>query len=201
MLKRIINWFRKPNQSSTESVIRVDERDWEEEDLENHRTRRFKNVTESAESEYGAVRISTTTELATSRQERFLRDLGYDSSDLSKAEAIDLITHILRPIDYALRKTFVTPSLDKDDLRILQAALSHSEIIKILPRYGPFSLARELDQDDYNRNFTKEERHRITDIGAEVLPPEAFLRLVSNGVKAYKKVIDKRIEQDITPDR
>jgi hypothetical protein len=47
-----------------------------------------------------------TCELATSRQAEFLKRLGESAQGLSKDDASLFITRVLRPISYALGKTF-----------------------------------------------------------------------------------------------
>jgi glutaredoxin-related protein len=149
------------------------------------RVRTFISETETCCSEGAGLSVSTTTELATSRQEKFIADLGYDSSGLSKSEATQFIHQILRPINYALRKTFKNIDvLERQDLRSVEVALSNWNYIKSIPRYGPFLKASEIEND--LRPLTKEERMRVTDICFQNIPEQSFRLLVSNGVKKYK---------------
>ncbi len=168
---------------------------WKEVD-EKGRVRTFLSTERSLQE--GVVKLTTVTvtEYATSHQERFLRQLGFDPAGLDKRAASLLITRILRPISYAISKTFKNRDiLEKDDEKVLQVAISQWEYSSSLPRWGPYSSWEDLEAfgDDSHRSLTKEERMRITDIAFSLLPPEVFFKLQSNGVKAYKDQLDRQL--------
>lgn len=140
-----------------------------------------------------SLTVTATTELSSEAQIAYLKLIGHEGESLSKQNASFLITRTLRPIGYAISKTFKNASsLEKDQIRALESALAHWEYLPNLPRYGPYSTWEDLEASghDHHRSLTKEERHQITDIALEVLNAETFLSLVSNGVKKYKDQLD-----------
>src|SRR6266487_1491871 len=68
---------------------------------EPERIRTFEERTRTSASGGVSVSITGTTELATSRQIEFLQKLGFTGDGLTKGEAIDLLSRILRPVDFA----------------------------------------------------------------------------------------------------
>jgi ABC-type antimicrobial peptide transport system ATPase subunit len=107
--------------------------------------RRFRTESHTTKAGPFSFTVTLTTELATLRQIDFLRRLSYDGKELSKDEASLHITRILRPIDYAIRQTFKSAKPVKEHLRTLQIAISHSEYLNSLSRYGPNSTWHELE--------------------------------------------------------
>ena len=187
MLKFILNLFKGSGHQGQKSTVRR----WTE--TEPNRVRTYEETTELVSSGGISVSISATTELATSRQEDFLFKLGFSQEGLTKGDASYLLDRILRPVDYALRKTFRNIDLlEKEHLRALQVAIVHWEYYPQLPRYGPHATWNDLEAsgNDPNRPLTKEERMAITDIAFKVLPPQTFRGLESNGLKKYKGQLD-----------
>jgi hypothetical protein len=142
-----------------------------------------------------SVEITGTQELAIDRQERFLRELGFPAEGITKQEATLRLTRILRPIEYALSETFKNVhELEKVHLRALQIALARWEQLRTFPRYGPESTWDQLNAAatvaDPHRRLTKKERQAVTALAFQVLPPDIFRSLVSNGVSKYKQALE-----------
>jgi hypothetical protein len=142
-----------------------------------------------------SVEITGTEELATDRQERFLRELGFPAEGITKHEATLRLTRSLRPIDFALSETFKNAhELEKAHLRALQTALARWERRRTFPRYGPESTWDQLNAAataaDPHRRLTKTERQAVTDLAFQVLPPAVFRSLLSNGVSKYKQALE-----------
>jgi hypothetical protein len=168
----------RKSKESSDTDIRI----WTE--AEADRVRTFEETTIS-----DSLGIVITRELATSRQVDFLKLLGESAGGLSKDEATLFITRVLRPISYALGKTFKNViELEKADLKILEVAIAHWQYLPQLPRYGPHSKWDLLIDPD--RGLTKDERIAVTDLAYRTLPNETFCRLISNGVSAHKKQLD-----------
>jgi hypothetical protein len=130
-----------------------------------------------------------TRELATSRQAEFLKRLGESAQGLSKDDASLFITRVLRPISYALGKTFKNVvELEKEELKILQVAIAKWSYLPQFPRYGPHCKWDLLIDPD--RGLTRDERIAVTDLAYRTLPNETFRRLISNGVSTHKKQLD-----------
>lgn len=190
MLKFLLRLLKRSPRDSESTTVRR----WTEH--EPTRVRTFEETAHTASSGGFSASIIATTELATSRQEDFIRKLGFATKGLSKGDASDLLTRILRPVEYALSKTFENSGvLEKEHLRALQIALVHWEYYPRLPRYGPHATWKDLEAsgNDPNRPLTKDERIAVTDIAFHVLPPQVFLTLTSNGVKSYKKQLDAKL--------
>ena len=160
----------------------TDIRIWTE--AEADRVRTFEETTLS-----DSLGIVITRELATSRQAEFLKRLGESAQGLSKDDASLFITRVLRPISYALGKTFKNVAeLEKEELLILQVAIAKWSYLPQLPRYGPHCKWDLLIDPD--RALTRDERIAVTDLAYRTLPNEAFRRLISNGVSTHKKQLD-----------
>ena len=187
LLKKLFRRSSAPKEDSLNQVSKFSVNEPE-------RTRNYvKEVQRSSEGDF-SITVTSVTEMATSRQKRFLLELNNFKEGLTKYEAKDRITWALRPVDYALKMTFTNCEiLSKEYYRVLQIGLANSEIIKDLPKYGPSSYAKDLDQVEYNRRLTKEERHKITDLSLDLLPFEVFKKLISNGVKKYKRQVEEEI--------
>jgi hypothetical protein len=107
-------------------------------EAEPERLRTFRQTTTSTSLGGLSVEITGTEELATDRQERFLRELGFPAEGITKHEATLRLTRILRPIDFALSETFKNAhELEKAHLRALQIALARWEQLRTFPRYKP----------------------------------------------------------------
>ena len=170
---------------------------WTESEPDRVRTFEEKTVSRSMGVVFSSITV--TRELATSRQADFLKRLGHSPDGLDKDEAGLLLTRILRPIDYALSKTFKNiVVLEKEHLRALQVAIAHWHDLSKLPRYGPNCKWDELNarEDDPHRELTKEERIALTDLTFKTIPPQAFLGLTSNGVSRHKKQLDEMIRNN-----
>jgi hypothetical protein len=184
---------QKIQRESEDPKVRV----WTE--SEPDRVRTFEEETISHSTGIVFSSITVTRELATSRQTDFLKRLGHSADGLDKDEASLLLTRALRPIDYALSKTFKNiVVLEKEHLRALQVAIAHWNYLPKLPRYGPHFNWDELNarEDDPHRELTKEERIALTDIAYKTIPPQAFLSLTSNGVSRHKKQLDEMIRNN-----
>src|SRR5271165_4904551 len=180
MFKFILEFLNGPRKKkeSNDTNIRV----WTETETDRVRTFEERTVSHSP-------LILITRGLATTRQVDFLKLLGESAGGLSKDEATLSITRVLRPISYALGKTFKNViELEKADLKILEVAIAHWQYLPQLPRYGPHSKWDLLIDPD--RGLTKDERIAVTDLAYRTLPNETFCRLISNGVSAHKKQLD-----------
>ena len=190
MLKFILSRLKGVRDESSKTTVRR----WTE--IEPERVRTFEESTQSSSGGGFSVAISTTTELATSRQKDFLEKLGFSGEGLTKGEATYLLDRILRPVNYALSKTFKdTQLLPKEYLRALQIEIVHWDYYTRLPRYGPHATWKDLEAsgNDPHRPLTKWERIAITDIAFRALPAGVFLSLKSNGVKQYKAQLDAAV--------
>jgi hypothetical protein len=163
---------------------------------EPNRVRTFEETTQAISGSGVSITFTSTDELATSRQIEFLRKLGFPDDKLTKREAMALLDRILRPVDYALSQTFkrVEVELEKEHLRALQIALVHWDYYSRLPRFGPHATWNELEAsgNDPHRALTKEERMAVTDLAFQLLPPQVFISLASNGIKKYKNALDEK---------
>jgi DNA polymerase-3 subunit epsilon len=131
------------------------------------------------------------------QETKFLEELGFTAEDLSEFESPGhLIGRILRPIDYALARTFKNRfEILEENMRSLQIALAHWDYCPHLPRYGPHAMWKDLNAgpNDPHRDLMKAEKMAVLDLAAQVLPAEVFLLLKSNGLQYYKIPLDERI--------
>ena len=169
---------------------------------EAERTRYYKTEVDVVDDGLFRTTVTSVNEMATSRQRELLSRLEVSWEGLSKDDATNRITWILRPVDYALGSTFTNLDiLEKEHYRNLQVALAKSELVKKLPKYGPNSYAKDIYSEDYDRRLTKEERHAITDLAMEIVPYTIFKNLISNGVKRYKKQLETSSKQAVAANR
>lgn len=196
MLKFILNLLKenRGDDEKNESVRRWTER-------EPDRVRTFEKTTQVSEGDGVSVAVSYTRELATSRQIELLQKLGFSADGLAKGEAMLLLDRILRPVDYALKQTFknVNTNLPKEHLRLLQVTIARWDYCSQLPRFGPHATWAELEASgtDPYRFLTKEEKIAVTEIAFQLLPPEVFLSLKSNGLKKFKDTLDEKLQSGI----
>jgi hypothetical protein len=131
-----------------------------------------------------------------------LQELGITSSGSPAVQDPYLLTRILRPICYALRETFKgVTQLERSPLITLQKALLNWDYLPSLPAYGPQSTWQDLEASDKDphRSLTKEERKGVIDLAYQVLPPDVFLSLMTNGMSRYKKQLDEVVRKDLKP--
>jgi hypothetical protein len=173
-------------------------RHWTEQEPD--RVRTFEETTQASAGGGVSVSISYTHELATSRQIEFLQKLGFSADGLTKGGASTLLDRILRPVDYALKQTFKNANvvLQKEHLRMFQVTIARWDYCSQLPRFGPYATWPDLEAsgNDPHRSLTKEEKIAITEIALQLVPPEVFLSLKSNGIKKYKDVLDGKLRAD-----
>jgi hypothetical protein len=82
---------------------------------------------------------------------------------------------------------------------MLQVTIVRWDYCSKLPRFGPHATWTDLEasSNDPHRSLTKEEKIAITEIALQLVPPEVFLSLKSNGIKKHKDVLDEKIRAGI----
>jgi hypothetical protein len=139
----------------------------------------------------------TQVEPATPTQRNFLSLLGYlPSCELGRHEAAQLISRVVRPINFAIVETF-TRTLkewelrDKEHLRTLQTALSNSASITAFPRFGPNVTWSGL-RDEVTDKLTEEQRCEVFELACLVLPSTLVSKLSLRDFRRYPKLIALR---------
>ena len=130
----------------------------------------------------------------------FLTEAGFSCGNLSPEEIGFLHVRVLRPVDYAIRQTFQkVEEIIETELRPLRFAILAWDYCPNLPRYGPQATWEVLNAGavDPGRPLSTGELCAITNLAAQVLPPNVFLALSSNGVKRHKTEVDTRIHSSL----
>ena len=94
---------------------------------EAERTRYYKTEVDVVDDGLFRTTVTSVNEMATSRQRELLSRLEVSWEGLSKDDATNRITWILRPVDYALGSTFTNLDiLEKEHYRNLQVCLLYT---------------------------------------------------------------------------